>query len=109
MTTGRVPDPYNGEPHDAKLREEQAWATHSSLVSYFGRLNYTLLNRYMLTATFRADGSSRFSDDNRWGYFPSVALAWKINEEAFMKKLTWWNKFKLRLGWGMTGSAGYQN
>ena len=57
----------------------------------------------MLTATFRADGSSRFSDDNRWGYFPSVALAWKINEEAFMKKFTWWNEFKLRLGWGMTG------
>ena len=57
----------------------------------------------MLTATFRADGSSRFSEDNRWGYFPSVALAWKINEEAFMKNLTWWNEFKLRLGWGMTG------
>ncbi len=100
---GQGTDPYDGTPHDAKLREEQAWATHNSLVSYFGRLNYTLLNRYMLTATFRADGSSRFSSDNRWGYFPSVALAWKINEEAFMKKLTWWNEFKLRLGWGMTG------
>ena len=100
---GQGTDPYDGTPHDAKLREEQAWATHNSLVSYFGRLNYTLLNRYMLTATFRADGSSRFSEDNRWGYFPSVALAWKINEEAFMKNLTWWNEFKLRLGWGMTG------
>ena len=85
---GQGTDPYDGTPHDAKLREEQAWATHNSLVSYFGRLNYTLLNRYMLTATFRADGSSRFSEDNRWGYFPSVALAWKINEEAFMKNLT---------------------
>lgn len=92
---GQGTDPYDGTPHDAKLREEQAWATHNSLVSYFGRLNYTLLNRYMLTATFRADGSSRFSSDNRWGYFPSLALAWKINEEAFMKKLTWWNEFKL--------------
>ena len=86
---GQGTDPYDGTPHDAKLREEQAWATHNSLVSYFGRLNYTLLNRYMLTATFRADGSSRFSEDNRWGYFPSVALAWKINEEAFMKNLNW--------------------
>lgn len=100
---GQGTDPYTGEPHDAKLKEEQAWATHNSLVSYFGRLNYTVLNRYMLTATFRADGSSRFAEGNRWGYFPSVALAWKINEEAFMKDLTWWNEFKLRLGWGMTG------
>ena len=65
---GQGTDPYDGTPHDAKLREEQAWATHNSLVSYFGRLNYTLLNRYMLTATFRADGSSRFSEDNRCGY-----------------------------------------
>lgn len=100
---GQGTDPYTGAAHDAKIKSEQAWATHNSLVSYFGRLNYTLLNRYMLTATFRADGSSRFAKDNRWGYFPSVALAWKINEEAFMKNLTWWNEFKFRLGWGMTG------
>ncbi len=100
---GQGTDPYDGTPHDAKTRDEQEWATHNTLVSFFGRLNYTLLNRYMLTATFRADGSSRFSEDNRWGYFPSVALAWKINEEAFMKQLSWWDEFKLRLGWGMTG------
>lgn len=100
---GQGTDPYSGAAHDPKTSAEQAWATHNSLVSFFGRLNYTLLNRYMLTATFRADGSSRFSDNNKWGYFPSVALAWKINEEKFMKGLTWWNEFKLRLGWGMTG------
>lgn len=100
---GQGTDPYTGEAYNPSSRKEQEWATHYSLVSYFGRLNYTLLNRYMLTATFRADGSSRFHEDNRWGYFPSVALAWKINEEAFMKDLTWWNEFKLRLGWGMTG------
>ena len=100
---GQGTDPYTGEAYNPSSRKEQEWATHYSLVSYFGRLNYTLLNRYMLTATFRADGSSRFHEDNRWGYFPSVAFAWKINEEAFMKDLTWWNEFKLRLGWGMTG------
>ena len=72
-------------------------------VSYFGRLNYTLLDRYMLTATFRADGSSRFAKGHKWGYFPSVALAWRINDEKFMKNLKWWNEFKLRLGWGQTG------
>ena len=100
---GQGTDPYTGEAYNPSSRKEQEWATHYSLVSYFGRLNYTLLSRYMLTATFRADGSSRFHEDNRWGYFPSVAFAWKINEEAFMKDLTWWNEFKLRLGWGMTG------
>ena len=88
------------------LRSQTEWATHSSLVSYFGRLNYTLLDRYMLTATMRADGSSRFAKGKKWGYFPSVALAWKINDEPFMKNLTWWNEFKLRLGWGKTGQQG---
>ena len=100
---GQGTDPYTGEAHNPSIRSEQEWATHNSLVSYFGRLNYTLLDRYMLTATFRADGSSRFAKDKHWGYFPSVALAWKINEEKFMKDLNWWNEFKLRLGWGKTG------
>lgn len=100
---GQGTDPYTGEAHDASVKSETAWATHNSILSYFGRLNYTLADRYMLTATLRADGSSRFAEGNRWGYFPSVALAWKINEESFMKSLTWWNEFKLRLGWGKTG------
>ena len=100
---GQGTDPYTGEAHNPSIRSEKEWATHNTLVSYFGRLNYTLLDRYMLTATFRADGSSKFSEDNHWGYFPSVALAWKINEEKFMKNINWWNEFKLRLGWGMTG------
>lgn len=96
-------DSYSGTTYNPSLRDETAWATHNSLVSYFGRLNYTLLGRYMVTATFRADGSSRFADGHKWGYFPSAALAWKINEESFMRPLTWWNEFKLRLGWGKTG------
>lgn len=96
-------DPYTDQPYNVASKAEQSWATHNSLVSYFGRLNYKLLDRYMLTATFRADGSSRFAKGHKWGYFPSVALAWRINEEKFMKNLKWWNEFKLRLGWGQTG------
>ena len=105
---GNGTDFYTGEVYTTTqtLRSQTNWATHNSLVSYFGRLNYTLLNRYMLTATMRADGSSRFADGKKWGYFPSVALAWKINEEGFMKNISWWNEFKLRLGWGKTGQQG---
>jgi iron complex outermembrane receptor protein len=87
----------------ATLRESTEWATHNSLVSYFGRLNYNLLERYLLTVTFRADGSSRFAKGNKWGYFPAAAFAWRINKEPFLKNVQWINDFKLRLGWGMTG------
>ncbi len=73
------------------------------LISFFGRLNYTLLNKYLLTATLRDDGSSRFSEENRWGLFPSVALAWKIKEESFLKAVNTVSNLKLRIGWGMTG------
>ena len=87
----------------ATLRESTEWATHNSLVSYFGRLNYNLLERYLLTVTFRADGSSRFAKGNKWGYFPAAAFALRINKEPFLKNVQWINDFKLRLGWGMTG------
>ena len=73
------------------------------LMSYFGRLNYTFDNRFLLTATVRADGTSRFSPDNRWGVFPAVALGWKINEEAFLRDSKVVSQLKLRLGWGITG------
>lgn len=100
---GQGTDRVTGAAYSPSLRSEKEWATHNSLVSYFGRLNYTLLDRYMLTATFRADGSSRFSEGNRWGYFPSVALAWKINNEKFLRDVSWLDELKLRAGWGMTG------
>lgn len=74
------------------------------LVSFFGRLNYNLMDRYLLTATLRRDGSSRFSENNRWGMFPSVAFAWSIINEPFMKKTTdVLSNLKLRLGYGITG------
>ena len=79
------------------------WKSHNSLVSYFGRFNYNLLDRYLLTATFRADGSSRFRDGKKWGYFPAAAFAWKINNEPFLKNVKWIDELKLRLGWGKTG------
>ena len=76
--------------------------TESYLVSFFGRLNYTLMDRYMLTATVRRDGTSRFQN-NKWGTFPSVALAWRISEENFLKNVDALSNLKLRLGWGITG------
>ena len=100
---GQGTDPYNGNANNPRLRSESEWASHNSLLSYFGRLNYNLLDRYMLTATFRADGSSRFAKGKKWGYFPSVALAWKINNEPFLKNANWLDELKLRLGWGKTG------
>lgn len=79
------------------------YKTENYLVSFFGRLNYSLLDRYLLTFTLRGDGSSRFSKDNRWGVFPSVALAWKIKEESFLRDVSAVSDIKLRLGWGITG------
>jgi len=73
------------------------------LLSFYGRFNYTLLDRYLLTGTLRDDGSSRFSPDNRWGLFPSAAFAWKINEESFLKNVKQITQLKLRVGWGVTG------
>ena len=77
------------------------WKQESYLVSFFGRANYIAFDRYMITATVRRDGSSRFKE--HWATFPSVALGWKINEEAFLKNVNWMNELKLRLGWGKTG------
>ena len=74
------------------------------LISFFARLNYVLRNKYLITATVRWDGTSRFSKDNRWGTFPSVALGWKIYEEAFMENARGWlSELKLRAGYGITG------
>lgn len=83
--------------------------TENYLVSFYGRANYSFDNRYLLTATLRADASSRFSEDNRWGLFPSVALAWRIVEEDFLKDQTVLSDLKLRLGYGVTGQQDILN
>lgn len=75
-----------------------------SLLSYLFRVNYTLKNRYLFTATFRRDGSSKFIEQNRWGNFPSFAAGWNIAEEKFMNKFNYINTLKLRASWGQIGN-----
>ena len=77
--------------------------TEYYLVSFFGRFNYTFKDRYLLTFTLRDDGTSRFASNNRWGLFPSVAFAWRINEEPWLKDVKAISQLKLRLGYGITG------
>jgi iron complex outermembrane receptor protein len=89
--------------HKYQMTDSTSFKTENYLISFFGRLNYTLLDRYLLTFTLRDDGSSRFSSNNRWGLFPSAAFAWKIKEESFLKNIAAVSDMKLRLGWGVTG------
>ena len=93
----------------SEYKDPDSYETENYLVSFFGRLNYSLMNRYLLTFTLRNDGSSRFNKDNRWGLFPSVALAWKMNEEGFMKDVRAISDLKLRLGYGITGQQNLGN
>ena len=76
----------------------------SRVSSYFGRVNYSFQNKYLLTATMRADGSSKFSEDNRWGYFPSVGVGWVITGENFMNNQSLFDNLKLRASWGKIGN-----
>ncbi|OBQ52252.1 collagen-binding protein [Tamlana sp. s12] len=80
------------------------YSPDDKLLSFFGRANYSLKNRYLLTATFRADASSKFSEENRWGYFPSAAVAWKMSEEPFLEDVSWINALKLRVSYGEAGN-----
>ena len=89
---------------DAKTATNSNQKGASSIESYYGRLNYSFDERYLLTATLRADGSSSFGTDNRWGWFPSVALAWRFKKESFLKDVSWLTNGKLRLGWGLVGN-----
>ena len=78
---------------------------NDNLLSFFGRINYTLNDRYLFTATMRADGSSKFAPGNRWGYFPSAAFAWRMNEESFMAGTEdWLSMLKFRASFGMAGN-----
>jgi TonB-linked SusC/RagA family outer membrane protein len=78
--------------------------SRKSLASYFGRANYSLMEKYLFTFTMRADGSSVFGDNNKWGYFPSAAVAWRIIDEDFVKNLTFISDLKLRTSYGITGN-----
>ncbi|WP_302460348.1 SusC/RagA family TonB-linked outer membrane protein [Bacteroides clarus] len=80
-----------------------------TLLSFFARANYNYDNRYLLTATVRTDGSTVFSNKNKWGFFPSFSAAWRVSEEAFMKDLKWLSNFKVRFGWGIVGNDRISN
>ena len=94
---------------DATTASNSGNSGASSLLSYFGRAFYSYDDRYLLTATLRRDGSSKFHADNRWGWFPSAALAWKISNEDFLKDHRIINNLKLRLGWGAVGNQNVPN
>lgn len=90
---------------DGDFVKNQGWADASSSASVFARLNYAFDNRYLLTATMRRDGSSKFGSNNKWGTFPSVALAWRAQQEKFLQDVTWLDNLKLRLGYGKVGNS----
>ena len=79
--------------------------TENTLTSFMGRLNYTLMNKYLVTGSFRADGASVLAPGNKWSYFPSFALAWKMQEEKFLDAINWIDELKPRFGWGITGNS----
>ncbi|MDR2389504.1 MAG: TonB-dependent receptor [Tannerellaceae bacterium] len=113
-------DQYDVTKQNVPIEKEEYWYFNSAtdnpqangtgaslaMLSYLGRINYNFKNRYLLTGSIRSDGSSRFIGSNRWGVFPSAALAWKLSEESFFKNLdlTWLNNVKVRLGYGELGN-----
>ncbi|WP_052272834.1 SusC/RagA family TonB-linked outer membrane protein [Flavihumibacter solisilvae] len=84
-------------------------ASEWALLSFIGRANYGFDDKYLFTATIRRDGSSRFGEDNRWGWFPSASAAWRISGENFMQSVGWINDLKLRAGYGITGNQNIGN
>ena len=93
-----------GDSNKAKLGAGSSF-NEQQRASYMARLNYNLMDRYLLTVTGRWDGASMLAAGNKWDFFPSAALAWKMNEENFMKNIGWLNSLKLRVGYGVTGNA----
>jgi len=82
----------------------ESYASENMLTSFFGRLNYSYQGKYLATVNYRADGSSKFNQENRWGYFPSMSFAWRAVEEDFVKDLNVFSNLKFRGGWGVTGN-----
>lgn len=89
---------------EGELTSSTVIQTANGLLSYLGRVDYNYKSKYMVTVSFRSDGSSKFSKDNRWAYFPSASVAWGFGEENFMKRIPWFNSGKLRAGIGTTGN-----
>ncbi|KQB38695.1 SusC-like TonB-dependent receptor [Flavobacterium aquidurense] len=93
-----------GDFSKVQANDISSYKNDRTLVSYLGRLNYSLLDRYLVTASIRRDGSSVFGANNKWGNFPSASVAWQINKESFMANQTLINELKLRVGYGETGN-----
>ncbi|MCW3464868.1 TonB-dependent receptor [Chitinophaga nivalis] len=108
-SASNVPNSSDGDKYlvlgnlDGRLVKDEG--DLSTVSSYFGRINYAYKNKYLLTASLRADGSSKYYDENRWGYFPSIGVGWVISEEAFMQGQHVFDNLKLRGSWGKIGNA----
>jgi len=108
MSVYDIPDALLGSKFigagDASTSMVDGRESESALLSFFGRVNYNYMDRLLFTANFRADGSSRFGENNRWGYFPSFALGWNLHQENFMESLDFVSRAKFRAGWGQIGN-----
>ncbi|MDE7119106.1 MAG: TonB-dependent receptor, partial [Muribaculaceae bacterium] len=102
-------DSTDKDPAGNELSTPKHYKTEYFLLSWYGRLNYSFMDRYLVTATLRADASSRFAKKNRWGYFPSVALAWRVIQEPFMQEQSVMSDLKIRAGYGETGQQDILN
>lgn len=104
MTSGSFPNDMVHTLNAGKVTSGATTATEWSLLSYLARATYSYKDKYLASAAIRADGCSRFGANNRWGYFPSASLGWRVSEESFMQNLTWLNNMKVRLSYGETGN-----
>ncbi|MEQ9221493.1 MAG: SusC/RagA family TonB-linked outer membrane protein [Cyclobacteriaceae bacterium] len=116
MNSDRFPATYDSErafanmgSYDRSDATDRGVPTSSyepsySSLSYFGKANYSLLDKYLFSATFRADASSNFSPENRWGFFPAAAVGWRLSNEAFLQDITWVSDLKLRASYGTVGN-----
>lgn len=99
----------NGLPSGSGKVRPSLFVEESKLASFFGRVNWSVMDRYLFTLSVRRDGSSRFGAGNEWGTFPSAAFAWRLSDEAFMDRAGWVDDLKLRASWGMNGNQAFGN
>jgi iron complex outermembrane receptor protein len=106
FTTDKIDYIYQMQEGDAAYRAVSSWAnTPEELQSFFGRVNYNLDEKYLVTATIRRDGSSKFGANHKYGNFPSLAFGWRLSQEDFIQSLNVFSNLKLRVGWGWTGNS----
>ncbi|MFM6976470.1 MAG: SusC/RagA family TonB-linked outer membrane protein [Sphingobacteriaceae bacterium] len=101
-----IMDQYLASTTTVNYSLKSSAGTPNRLLSYFGRANYAFAGKYLLSATFRADGSSRFAPSHRWGYFPAAAFAWRVSDEKFLKDVDWLYNLKARVSYGTVGNDG---